>query len=158
LDNRRDSVFHVMRRHATREIAQSQLQDQDRSRTDLGRFGNHWHSSSGRKFESAGYRAVVVERSATSTNASSRCTDRGLQWVQPAMSFLIARNTLSVRRPRATAFFSSNRFSTFTTSRRRSASIPLGWSCRASERTTGSSGSSGSRFDACRRTRATGVP
>jgi Helix-turn-helix domain len=33
--------------------------------------------------------------------------------VQPTMSFLIARNTLSVRRPSATASSSSNRFSTF---------------------------------------------
>jgi hypothetical protein len=33
--------------------------------------------------------------------------------VQPAMSFLIARNTLSVRRPSATAFSSSKRLSRF---------------------------------------------
>lgn len=88
LDNRRDSVFfHTCA--ATRPAGSSKVNFKTKTaaRTDLGRFGNHWPSSSGGQFESARYRAVVGERSATSTNASSRCTDRGLPWVQPAMCF-----------------------------------------------------------------------
>jgi hypothetical protein len=80
--------------------------------TDLGRFGNHWPSRSGGQFESpytgpspANARLLPLTRPRVARNADSSGSSRRRR-------FLIARNTLSVRRPRATAFSSSNRFST----------------------------------------------
>jgi hypothetical protein len=89
-----DSVFfHVMMRgYATREVVHVNFKTRPQP-TDLGHFGNHWPSRSGGQFESPYTGPSPAKRSATSTNASSSCTERRLQWVQPATSFLIARNT-----------------------------------------------------------------
>jgi hypothetical protein len=110
-------VLHVMMRHyATRQVVHVNFKTKTAA-TDLGRFGNHWPSRSGgpsrripgRRRETLGYfHQRVLELHGTQTP------------VGPAGDVVLdSPDTLSVRRPRATAFSSSNRFSTFTTSGRR---------------------------------------
>jgi hypothetical protein len=79
--------FHVMmRRYATREVVHVNFKTKTAAHGP-GPFGNHWPSRSGGQFESPYNGPSPAKRSATSTNPSSSCTERRLQWVQPATSF-----------------------------------------------------------------------
>jgi hypothetical protein len=83
-----DSVFfHVMmRRYAIREVVHVNFKTKTAAHGP-GPFREPLAFPQRRPVRVAAYRAVAGKRSAASTNPSSSCTERRLQWVQPATSF-----------------------------------------------------------------------